>query len=76
MCMTLSTVVSTAWAVPLHGSIGIGAATMSGWMQTGVHAFARISSAVTEPVGLVLLGISLIGLSWLVRRRMHSGRRR
>ncbi|HEY6254071.1 MAG TPA: hypothetical protein VI685_29305 [Candidatus Angelobacter sp.] len=74
--MTLSVVVSAAWATPLHSIIGMGAAAMSGLMQAGIHAFTRISSVVTEPVGLVLLGISLIGLSWLVRRRMHSSRRR
>lgn len=76
MFRTLSFVVSAAWAASWHGGLGIGAATASGPLQAGMHAFARISSAITEPVGLVLLGISLIALSWLVRRRMHNGRRR
>ncbi|HEY6349381.1 MAG TPA: hypothetical protein VI636_08245 [Candidatus Angelobacter sp.] len=71
MFKTLSVVVSAAWAAPFS----IGAAMMSGLLQTGVHALTRISSAITEPVGLVLLGVALIGLSWLVRRSMHSRRR-
>lgn len=49
---------------------------VSGLFQSGVHAFTRISSAIPEPVGLVLLGVSLIALSWLVRRKVHSSKRR
>lgn len=72
MFMTLSGAAFAVCAAPFT----IGAATVVGMLEAGIHVFTRIASAITEPVGLLLLGVSLIGLSWLVRRRMHSGKRR
>lgn len=43
---------------------------------TGIRALTRVASNLTEPMGLVLLGVSLIALSWLVARRIQSSKRR
>lgn len=38
--------------------------------------FTRFSSAMTGPVGLVVMGVCLIALSFLVRRRVSGKRSR
>ena len=74
MFMGLKFVVSAAWTA--HRSIGMGIAMMFGSLRSGVRALTRVASSMTEPLGLVLLGVSLIALSWLVARRVQSSKRR
>jgi len=74
MFMTLIVVVSAAWAAPARSSMGTTIAAAADYLQSGSGTLARISSAITEPVGLVLLGIGLIALSWLVRRKVSRTR--
>ena len=51
-----------------------GAGNASSGDSAGV--FRRISSVMTEPVGLVVMGVCLIGLSFVVRRRVSGKRSR
>jgi len=68
---TLVVVVRAAWAAPARRAIDVSATLWSSdFLRTGMDVLKRLASAITEPFGLVLLGVSLIGLSWLVRRRL------
>ena len=71
MVATLVVVVRAAWAAPAHSAIDVSATLWSSdFLRTGMDVLKRLASAITEPFGLVLLGVGLIGLSWLVRRRL------
>lgn len=54
---------SGVWALHAHGA--------SNTPPDSAGFSARISSAMTEPIGLVLLGVCLIALSLVVRRSLR-----
>jgi len=71
MVATLVVVVRAAWAAPARSAIDASATLWSSdFLHSGMDVLKRLASAITEPFGLVLLGVGLIGLSWLVRRRL------
>lgn len=67
-CLTLSSVGSAGWSA-LALSLSHNAAALAGPFQSGIKILAGFFSGMTEPVRLVLMGIGLIALSVVVRRR-------
>ena len=62
-------VTSAAWALQAYGAISASTAGNAG-------IFNRISADMTEPVGLVVIGVCLIAISVLLRRRASRKRSR
>lgn len=71
MLIFLAVVVMSSGVRALHAH---GASNTSPPDSAGFSA--RIFSAMTEPIGLVLMGVCLIALSFVVRRRVSSKRSR
>lgn len=71
MLIPLAVVVMSSGVWALHAN---GASSTSPPDSVGFSA--RISSVMTEPIGLVLMGVCLIALSFVVRRRVSGKRSR
>jgi hypothetical protein len=70
MFFALIAVGSAAWAAPAHSGVGNLAVSLGGISPGKAAMLLDFFSSITEPVGLVLMGICLIALSVLLRKRL------
>lgn len=76
-CLAVLAVSFAAWAEPAHGGAGNGKGLfLAGIFSESAGFLSRMSHAITEPIGLFLMGAGLIALSIVVRRRAFGKRGR
>lgn len=76
-CLTALAASSAAWAAPAQGGAGNGKSLfLAGVLSESEGFLSRIAHTITEPVGLLLMGVGLIALSIVVRKRAFGRRSR
>lgn len=72
----LSFMPSMAGAVSKHGSVRTTTAVLAASLRSVVGFLAQLVLPVSEPAGLIIIGLLLIGISVLVRKAVPGKRGR